>query len=372
MAGGQSILDVATIAAAANARAETFAAEFLPNGWRSGDRRYWETNNLDDNPRADSKRSLKVNLTGPYRGQWRDFATGEHGDIIDLCAIRQFGGGDDGKKAAIQWLKSKCGLDGLDPSRIARVQYQAVRAAEAAAQAADEGAALRTRNARGLFLSGRPIAGTAAEAYLMRRGIEAGESGWPGSLVYHDEVWNGDARVKLPCMIATMVRPDGVQIAAHRTWLARDRRGHWGKADGGDVGVPRGAAKKVIGRSGGAFVPIAKGASGQSMGKLTRPDTVYVTEGIEDALTVRMAKPAARVIAAYSLGNIGMIEFPPLIETVVIVADRDQGKALDLLERAIARQQAQGKRVQLVLPPPAFKDVNAWLTGDAAAEAVAA
>ena len=140
------------------------------------------------------------------------------------------------------------------------------------------------------------------------------------------------------------------------------------KADGADLGVPRGSAKKVLGKSRGAFVPLRKGASRQTMGRMRRPETLYVTEGIEDALTVAMCKPDARVIAAYSLGNLGSIEFPGAIETIVLVADRDDGaREMELLERAIAKQQARGHRVQLVLPPVGFKDVNAWLLAGEAA-----
>ena len=183
-------------------------------------------------------------------------------------------------------------------------------------------------------------------------------------------MWNRDAGVKLPCLVACMVAPDGVHVATHRTWLGRDRHGAWVKADGAELGVPRGSAKKVLGKSGGAFVPIAKGASGKSMGELARPEAVYVTEGIEDALTVSMAKPDARVIAGYSLRNLGMIQFPATIATIVVVADRDDGqREIDALETAIARQQARGHRVQIVMPPVGVKDINAWLLAGAVGEA---
>ncbi|WP_308815553.1 toprim domain-containing protein [Sphingomonas sp. GV3] len=169
--------------------------------------------------------------------------------------------------------------------------------------------------------------------------------------------------MKLPAMVSQVILPTGEHVATHRTWLGRcPRTRAWVKADAADLGVPRGNAKKMLGKSRGGFIPLRKGASQQAMGRMRRPETLYVTEGIEDGLTVAMCKPEARVIAAYSLGNLGVIEFPPAIETIVLVADRDDGvQEQEKLERAIARQQARGHRVQLVLPPPGLKDVNAWL-----------
>ena len=74
-------------------------------------------------------------------------------------------------------------------------------------------------------------------------------------------------------------------------------------------------------KSGGAFVPLRKGASRKAMGALAgsksaRPETIYMTEGIEDALTVAMVKPDLRVLAGYSLRNLGMILFPAAIATI--------------------------------------------------------
>ncbi|MGN6124680.1 MAG: DUF7146 domain-containing protein [Sphingomonas oligoaromativorans] len=367
----RAVLDVHEICAMLNERARVLAQRLLPNGRVSPCKRWWETNSLADNPRKDSGYSLKVELTGPRKGMWRDHATAEGGDMLELARMREFGG-DKGK--AVAWAKSELGLDGMDPDRVERVRFEIRERDRTAEEDAAREAEAKKRGARALWLSGVPIEGTAAARYLEGRGIrmEALGGRWPGSLLFHEEVWNVDARVKLPCMLATMVTPEGVQVATHRTWFGRDPRTRlWVKADGADIGVPRGSAKKVLGRCGGAFVPIAKGASGRSMGELASAagdaEPVYVSEGIEDALSIAMIRPELRVIAAYSLGNIGAIAFPARIDPVVIVADRDaKPQAVEALERAIARQQARGKRVQLVMPPPGFKDMNEWLQAEQA------
>lgn len=63
-----------------NQQAESVAAMLLPNGKRSGP--HWVAGNVN----GDSGDSLKVTITGSYAGHWRDFATEEHGDLIDLWA----------------------------------------------------------------------------------------------------------------------------------------------------------------------------------------------------------------------------------------------------------------------------------------------
>lgn len=340
----------------ARGRAEALGRECLPGAIKDG--HYLKAGSVA----GDRGTSLVLNLQGANRGMWRDWSNQDQGDMIGLVEQAKFGG-DRGR--AVQWLKSWLGLDDLDPARVQEVR-RAAAAADASAQAdAARETEAKKRGARALWLNATPdIVGTPAARYLEARGIDVARLGkWPGALRYHAEVWNLDAGVKLPCLLAQMILPTGEHVATHRTWLGRcPQTRRWVKADAAGLAVPRGQAKKMLGRSGGAFVSLRKGATRRPMGQLTRPDVLYVTEGIEDALTVAIAKPDARVVAAYSLGNLGAIQFPPAIATIVLVADRDENpREQEALERAIARQQARGHRVQLVLPPVGVKDVNEWL-----------
>lgn len=362
-----SAISVREIELQARAHAEAIGRDCLPGAIKDGN--YLKAGSIG----GERGSSLVLNLSGANKGMWRDWSGNDQGDMIGLVEQTMFGG-DRGQ--AVAWLKSRLGIDDLDPARLAQVRAETARAdAERAAEEAREAEA-KKRGARALWLNGqRDLTGTPAAHYLAGRGIDVARlERWPGALRYHPEVWNRDAGVKLPALVSAMVLPDGTHVATHRTWLGREpdtRR--WVKADAPGVAsdgapVPRGQAKKVLGKSGGAFVPLRKGAAGCAMAQLRAPDTVFVTEGIEDALTVAMAMPAARVIAAYSLGNLGAVAFPPLIETIVLVADRDEDvREQEKLERAIARQQARGHRVKLVLPPVGTKDVNAWLLAGEAA-----
>jgi hypothetical protein len=346
------LLTVREIELQARARVEALARECLPGAIKDGN--YLKAGSLG----GERGSSLVVNLAGANRGLWRDWSSNDQGDMIGLVEQVKFGG-DRGR--AVQWLKSWLGLDDLDPARVQQVKRQAAQELASLDEDARREAEAKKRGARALWLNGAELTGACpASRYLQGRGILLDR--WPGALRFHDQVWNRDAGEKLPCMLAQMILPTGEHVATHRTWLGRSADGRWVKAHDAGAPIPKKNGKKVLGKSFGAFIPLRKGATRRPMGQLNRPDTLYVTEGIEDALTVAMAKPDARVVAAYSLGNLGAVELPPEIATIVLVADRDENpREQDKLERAIARQQARGHRVQLVLPPPGFKDVNAWM-----------
>lgn len=360
-----SMWTVTEIADKLNAQAESLARELLPNGRKAGNK--WMASGIADTGRSES---LYVHLSGPAIGHWRDMgncpAGEERGDMIDLLRLKL---GLD-KVGAIQEAKQRLGIDdafvpgqrGPDPAELARRAEEArARAAARDAAEADE-RARKARGAKALYLRGLPIAGTAAEAYLLNRGLlnralndiaAAGE--WPGALRFNAEVWCKPEGVKVPAMLAAIYGADGAQMGTHRTFLQACPRRGWCKIDSPN-------AKMVLGNMWGGFIPINKGSSGKPMAKMPEGEPVYVTEGIEDALVVRMMRPEARIVAAISLANMGGIVLPPAARKLVLVCDRDtKPKAQEALERAIARQQARGLDVQLVLPPPPHKDMNDWL-----------
>jgi len=60
--------------------AEQVASMLLPRGKRSG--QFWTAGDTGGGPGE----SLKVYLSGPKAGRWTDYATGQHGDLLDLWA----------------------------------------------------------------------------------------------------------------------------------------------------------------------------------------------------------------------------------------------------------------------------------------------
>lgn len=359
---------VSEIAEKINGQARELAPELLPNGHYSQGRDKWMFSGIADTGRS---ASAWVHLQGPKVGKWFDMgnaAPGEDkGDMLDLLRLKL---GLAEPRDAIVEAKRRLGIvdnwspgkpHELSPAEKARRAEEAQARQRAREEEAEADRAAKARGAKALFLrkDTRAIAGTPAEAYLLGRSIEGGAK-WPGSLRYNAEVWNKAVRCKVPAMLAAILRADGEQIGTHRTYLQDDPRRGWRKLDTGD-------AKMVLGNMWGGFIPIHKGSSGKAMSAALPGEPVYVTEGIEDALVVRMMKPEARIVAAISLGNIGAIILPSAIERLVIVADRDEKpQAQEQLERSIAQQQARGLDVRLVMPPAEHagepvKDMNDWL-----------
>lgn len=82
-------------------RAESVAAYLLPGGKRAGQE--WRVGSTD----GDAGKSLSVRVKGDRAGVWKDFATGEGGDLLDLwCAVRRCGIADAMREAA-QWAGLK-------------------------------------------------------------------------------------------------------------------------------------------------------------------------------------------------------------------------------------------------------------------------
>ncbi|MEL6886881.1 MAG: toprim domain-containing protein [Pseudomonadota bacterium] len=243
--------------------------------------------------------------------------------------------------------------------------------AKAAAKDAKKRAEERARMARGLIHSAQQeVRGTPVEYYLRdRRGIDFDHLGHvPGALLYHPECFykNTDPKTgevvqgKFPAMLARITGRNGKDVAVHRTYLGIASDGRWDKA-------PLPEAKKVLGEYGGACIRLwtgvgPRGGKGAPLSKCP-PDThVYISEGIEDALSGAMLLPAARFLAAISLSNLGAVELPDNVTAVTLIADQDEhASAKVALQRAGELIRQSGRTVRLYQNADGGKDLNdAW------------
>lgn len=338
--------------------------------------------------RADrSVGSFVVWLEGPKMGRWRDFATGQHGDLIDLIALNL---GCD-LKAAWREARGFLGLMSDAPEDVARRKAAAERAKRLAEEARQKDAADRERkrkSAVALWLEARErIAGTPVEFYLRdERGIDLAQLGrQPRALRFHPNCYcrqviakeshdpeTGEvipARIfegSFPAMLAIINDAQGRPVACHRTWL-QFRGGRWQKA-----GVPK--PKKVLGDYAGGAIHLwsgigPKGGKGKRLAEAEPGSHVFLSEGIEDALSCVMALPDARVLAAISLSNFAAIALPPAISEVTLIADQDEGQPQqDALDRAIEAHARAGRRVRVWKNEEGGKDLNDALRARRSAE----
>ncbi|GGD74031.1 DUF7146 domain-containing protein [Croceicoccus mobilis] len=361
------MMEVAEIEQRLRDQVAALAPHLLPNGVRDG--HYLKVGSIE----GERGQSLVVELSGARQGKWRDYAADSNGDMLDLIEATQ---GLADKRSAVQWAKDWLGIEEeyspdrparLSPEeREARARVARERAARHEAELERERAA-KMKGARSLYLHAEAeTARTPVDFYLRARMLRPDPfDRWPGVLRYHPEVFCKEARVKVPAMVAAIYLADGTHVATHRTFLANHPEKGWGKMD---VTQP----KKVLGPMGGGFIPISKGSSGKPMSQMVEGEPVYMTEGIEDAIAVRMKMPEARIVAAISLGNMGAVILPEKARRLTIVTDRDDGNetAQEALERSIGRQQARGIEVSLVVPPEKVnglpvKDINDWIRAEA-------
>lgn len=147
-------------------------------------------------------------------------------------------------------------------------------------------------------------------------------------------------------------------IAVHRTWLQQHDDGRVTKA-------PLMDAKRSWGTYKGGFISLSRGASGKRLADVTDPETVAISEGIEDGLTVSLVAPELRVLCAVSLSNMLNIDLPEACTEVLIAGQNDAAgsPAHETLHRVIQRFRAQGRTVRVALPPAGTKDLNDLLRG---------
>lgn len=354
-------------------RAEDVAMAYAPmaaGGWRDG-YEYWTLNP----GRADNEPgSFVIYIGGPRAGQWADFAMrgrDAYGDLIDLIRLNLGCSMADALREARRYL----GLAHDSPEDAARRKDAAKRRQAQQRQAKQDAAERAFRKARAahrLWLSAEQrLRGTPVDQYLRdTRRIDLDHLGrQPGSLRYHpalkyqhiDRKTGEVIEGTYPAMVAIVNDLSGNALAVHRTWLAFDpAKGRWDKAP-----VPK--AKKVMGNYAGGAIHISRGSvevgprGGRAPGlRGCLPGAhVYLTEGIEDALSVCMVLPHVRVIAGISLSNLGGVELPRNVATVTIVADRDEGaQAREALELAVQAHARAGREVRLWQNRHGGKDLN--------------
>lgn len=287
--------------------AEAVCRYYLPNGHRQG--RYWLVGDAQNAPGG----SLYLRLTGSERGpgaagKWTDAATGEHGDLLDLIALN-------------------CGLssrEALDEARrfLCLPSFPNTPRPELPAGSPDA--------ARRLFLSGRSVIGTHAEAYLRARGITT-RLGWP-SLRFHPALWyrpeRNAARQSWPGLLAAVTDADGHITGVHRTWLDRDR------PEKAPFPNPRRALGQLLGH-------------GVRFGCVS--DVIAAGEGLETVLSLKSVLPDLPMIAALSANHLAALDLAPTLLRLYVARDRDAAGRM-AAERLHARGRAVGIEVRDLIP----------------------
>jgi hypothetical protein len=272
-------------------------------------------------------------------GKWIDFATGEHGDLLDLIArTRRLENFHDVAEEARRFLS----LPETAPSR----PRPPVRAGSPEA-------------ARRLFAAAKPIHGTVAETYLRSRGI------WDvrglKALRFHPHCFyraSEDApREARPALIAAVTDTRGMITGVLRTWLARDGSG---KAP---IATPRRAMGHLLG-NGVRF--------GTVRPALAKAEVIAAGEGLETMLALRCVLPGMPMVAALSATHLAALVLSPGLRRLYVARDNDRAG-----HRAVAMLGTRAGKdgIEVIILTPHFDDFNTDLVAlgpDALAHAVRA
>jgi hypothetical protein len=308
---------------------------------------------------GEAGQSCRIARTATKLGWWKDFSSGEGGDVLSLVnrALQH-----RDMVETIKWSRAWLGLDGrMSPEERQRREREADLATRRHAATEREEREKRRRAALRLFLEAEPIAGTPAERYLLGRDILFSRLGaWPGALRYHPGMRCPIEHQPRPCLLAKVDGPDGHLMTVHRIFLAVHEDGRVTKADTKNGG-PLPDAKLAFGPYAGGLISVWKGRTGKSLRHLEAGEWVAMTEGVEDALTIAMVQPHMRAVAAISLSNLQNVTFPDRLGGLYLCADNDaKPEPQAQFSRAKALLMARGIIVREVRPPPQFKDFNDW------------
>jgi hypothetical protein len=199
--------------------------------------------------------------------------------------------------------------------------------------------------ARDIWNRARDQHGTLVERYLASRGLTLPKS----PVLRYAPLLRHPTGICLAAMIGRIDDVDGRIIAIHRTWL---RPGGGGKAD---IDPPRATLGPM---SGGAI----------RLGLIRPGDWLAVGEGIETTLSV-MESCRLPGWAAVSAPGIEGLVLPPEACKVLICVDHDAtGVGERAAHLAAQRWLAEGRKVNLAMPPAPDTDFNDLLMGRGDAE----
>jgi len=294
--------------------------------------------------RIGSNRGLAIVIGGPKSGLWYDHTSGEGGDLLAWVAHRR--GGTLGE--ALRWARARLGQP--EPHRRPRPVTEH--------KPADE-----TENrdrAEQIWRQAVPLCrGDPVCRYLAGRAIDlerlagANDGKLPGSLRFHPRLWNKEAQRRYPAMVAAIVDREGQFAAVHRTWVKEGEDGRVTKAPVKDPKLTLGGYSFGYGKG---CVRLWRPKWSQA----TDEDTLALSEGIEDGLTIAQAQPLWRVAAGVSGGALKTTWVPEVFSEVVLIRQNDApgSKAARAFDQVRARFRREGRTVRLLTPPHEVKDVN--------------
>ncbi len=271
--------------------------------------------------RYGSKGSLAINLE---TGLWFNHETGEKGNLLALIRLEQ---GLSDFKAVLRYASGFLGHGSL-PDPVHRPQLSHVKEKSSKSTTQDY--------AQLLYRVSKPIKGTLAEEYLNdHRKVHHTQQADLRFLPWiNSQPAKGESKFKTPALLAFAKDEQG---AIHHVQVIKLDRQTAQKDTRSAV------AKQTYGPSKGYGIELNHAAE---------RSITYLAEGIETGLSLVEANKKAHVLAVLGKSNFANIHLDQLADKVVLCLDHDgvQTYTNQLIEKAVARLEAAGKTVAVLLP----------------------
>jgi hypothetical protein len=306
--------------------AEAVCRHYLSAGHRASN--YWIVGDV-----ANSQgRSLYVHLSGPRKGRWKDAATAQYGDLLDL--VRETCGLVDFRDVADEVRRF------LNEPQPEPAQCRSVLARRGDARDHPSVERPAAERARRLFRMTLPLAGTLADSYLRQRGIL--RAALHPVLRFHPSCYYRDLvtgrTLSYPALIAAVTDRSGAITGVHRTWLDPDGDG---KAK---VEDPRRALGVLLGNAVRFRFP------------LHGPVPVIAAgEGLESILSLSHVMPGMPMVSALTANHLAAFRLPDGCQRLYIAADADAAGRHGI---AGLSRRAQGLGVLPLVLTPELGDFN--------------
>ena len=283
---------------------EEICQHILPNGRKQGC--YWKVGSVN----GEKGKSLSIGLNESKAGLWKDFATGESGNILELIkSVLHLG-----TRQAFEWLESKYGNSKVGNSSGKSEQKSSIDYANE------------------IWMRGLDVQGTLGEKYFQGRGIFKPT---PPSIRFIKILSHSPSKSEFPALLCLIQNLVGEIQGVHRIYLSADGNGK----------AKVNPEKMILGKMKGHAI------------KLGEPSTTLgICEGVETALSIREAGINFPVWSAISASTMHDIKIPKAVKEVIIFPDGDKAGESAAINRA-ERFFREGRMVRIARPPKG-KDFN--------------
>ncbi|WP_444860457.1 DUF7146 domain-containing protein, partial [Photobacterium iliopiscarium] len=260
---------------------------------------------------------LKVSLTGEYRGYFRDWTTGDKGNLINLIMSAKSFNFKDAVNFAEQILSEPENHDLIKNERHDKLVDTLPK----------QVSELKDR-AISYFEQGVEIKETIANNYINNQTYHDFES--HPALRFHEQVYSSETKSTHPALLAALTNNKGEIEAIEITYLNKD----------GDVADNIKTPKRLMGNKSGHGIMLNDG---------TLPDISVVAIGLENGIALLGVNTHdVDIIAVNNTHDLRTLDTKALREQIIIMASESQLSNKNLISEITDKLTTQGHNISIV------------------------